>query len=441
MEPVYAILILIGLMIFGIPVAWSFAGVLAYFVWTYDTNTTTLLLQGFRGLNSVILLALPLFILAGYLMESGGIAKRLITFMEASVKGRRNGLGSALVMSSAVFGAISGTATAAVASIGTIMIDPLAERGYPRSYTSALLGISSLLGILIPPSITLILFGVVTRQSITALFAATVVPAILLIIGLIIYNKIACRTFLRMFDEAQTQPGASRQVRQTDAERDGFRLSAFKAIPALIMPFVILGGIYGGFATPTEAASIAVVLSILVGLFIYRDLTPKRLFISIIKAGETTGTIIMILLFSLMIGRIMVAESVPQDLTYFVTSLTDNKILILLVVNLFLIFIGMIMDDVSVTVVIAPLFLKLMVSVGVDPVHFAAIVACSVVIGANSPPMAPILYMACKIGKAPIHEAVKPALALIFFVALPVMLLVTYVPALSLFLPQLLGVH
>lgn len=441
MEPVYAIIILIGLMIFGIPVAWSFAGVLAYFVWAYDTNTTTLLLQGFRGLNSVILLALPLFILAGYLMESGGIAKRLITFMEASVKGRRNGLGSALVMSSAVFGAISGTATAAVASIGTIMVDPLAERGYPRSYTSALLGISSLLGILIPPSITLILFGVVTRQSITALFAATVVPAIFLIIGLIIYNKIACRTFLHAFDEAQAQPGARKQIRQTDAERDGFWLSALKAVPALVMPFVILGGIYGGFATPTEAASIAVVLSIIVGLFIYRNLTLKRLFFSIIKAGETTGTIIMILLFSLMIGRIMVAESVPQDLTHFVTSLTDKKILILLVVNVFLIFIGMIMDDVSVTVVIAPLFLTLMVSVGVDPVHFAAIVACSVVIGANSPPMAPILYMACKIGKAPIHEAIKPALSLIFFVALPVMLVVTYVPALSLFLPRLLGVH
>ncbi|SCZ65599.1 TRAP transporter large permease [Epibacterium ulvae] len=441
MEPVYGILILIALMIYGVPVAWSFAGVLAYLVWAYDTNTTTLFLQGFRGLNSVILLALPLFILAGYLMESGGIARRLITFMEASVKGRRNGLGSALVMSSAVFGAISGTATAAVASIGTIMVDPLAERGYPRPYTSALLGISSLLGILIPPSITLILFGVVTRQSITALFAATVVPAIVLIIGLIIYNKIACKTFLREFDEAQAAKSDDHKPTQTDAERDGFWKSAFKAIPALLMPLVILGGIYGGFATPTEAASIAVVLSIAVGFFIYRNLTPKRLITSIVKAGETTGTIIMILLFSLMIGRIMVAESVPQDLTKFVTSLTENKILILLIVNAFLTFVGMIMDDVSVTVVIAPLFMSLMVSVGVDPVHFASIVACSVVIGANSPPMAPILYMACKIGKASIHESVKPALQLIFFVALPVMLIVTYVPSLSLFLPRLLGVY
>ncbi|WP_282095096.1 TRAP transporter large permease [Epibacterium ulvae] len=441
MEPVYGILLLMALMIYGVPVAWSFAGVLAYFVWAYDTNTTTLFLQGFRGLNSVILLALPLFILAGYLMETGGIARRLITFMEASVKGRRDGLGSALVMTSAVFGAISGTATAAVASIGTIMVDPLAERGYPRPYTSALLGISSLLGILIPPSITLILFGVVTRQSITALFAATVVPAIVLIIGLIIYNKIACKTFLREFDEARAAKPDEYKLTQTDAERDGFWKSAFKAVPALFMPLVILGGIYGGFATPTEAASIAVVLSIVVGFFIYRNLTPKRLITSIVKAGETTGTIIMILLFSLMIGRIMVAESVPQDLTKFVTSLTENKILILLIVNAFLTFVGMIMDDVSVTVVIAPLFMSLMVSVGVDPVHFASIVACSVVIGANSPPMAPILYMACKIGKASIHESVKPALQLIIFVALPVMLMVTYVPSLSLFLPRLLGVY
>lgn len=431
MEPIWAILILIGLMVFGVPVAWSFAGVLMFLIWAYDVGTATLLLQGFRSLDSVVLLALPLFVLAGYLMQSGGVARRLIGFMELMVRGRKGGMGAALVLSSGVFGAISGTATAAVASIGTIMVDPLADRNYPRGYTSALLGLSSLLGILIPPSLTMILFGVVTRQSITALFAATLVPGILLLVGLIIFNRFMAKRFLP--DDAEV--GAHVAPQDSGGKIFG------KALPALSMPVIILGGIYGGVFTPTEAAAVACVVAIFIGFFIYRDLTLRGLWDSFVEAGETTGTIIFILLFSFMIGRVMVAEGVPQDLTRAVAALTENRILILLLVNAFLIFVGMIMDDLSVTVVIAPLFMPLMLGVGVDPIHFGSIVACSVVIGANSPPVAPILYMACRIGKVSIHHAIKPALQMIFFVALPIMIAVTFIPALSLAVPRMLGVH
>jgi C4-dicarboxylate transporter, DctM subunit len=434
MEALFGIALLMALMVFGVPVAWSFAGVLMFLVWAYDVNTATLLLQGFRSLDSVILLALPLFVLAGYLMQSGGVARRLISFMSLTLKGRKGGMGGALILSSGVFGAISGTATAAVASIGTIMVDPLAERGYPRGYTSALLGVASLLGILIPPSITLILFGVVTRQSITALFAATIVPGILLMIGLLIYNKIMTRKILL------DTPERLAVLKAQDTGESAAR-ATLRALPALMMPVIILGGIYGGVFTPTEAAAVALFMAALIGFFIYRDLTIARFRKSLLEAGETTGTIILILLFSFMIGRIMVAESVPQDLTDAVTHLTENKLLILILVNAFLIFVGMIMDDLSVTVVIAPLMMPLLVAQGVDPVHYASIVACSVVIGANSPPVAPILYMACRIGKVSIHKAVLPALQIIFFVALPVQLLVTFIPELSLFVPRLLGLH
>lgn len=434
MEALFGIALLVALMVFGVPVAWSFAGALMFLVWAYDVNTATLLLQGFRSLDSVILLALPLFVLAGYLMQSGGVARRLISFMSLALKGRKGGLGGALIMSSGVFGAISGTATAAVASIGTIMVDPLAERGYPRGYTSALLGASSLLGILIPPSITLILFGVVTRQSITALFAATIVPGILLMIGLMIFNKIMTRKLL--FDTPERLAALKAQETGESAAR-----ASLRALPALMMPVIILGGIYGGVFTPTEAAAVALFMAILIGFFVYRDLTIDRFRMSLLEAGETTGTIILILLFSFMIGRIMVAESVPQELTEAVTRLTESKFLILILANAFLIFVGMIMDDLSVTVVIAPLMMPLLVAQGVDPVHYASIVACSVVIGANSPPVAPILYMACRIGKVSIHKAVLPALHIIFFVALPVQLLVTFIPELSLFVPRLLGLH
>ena len=404
MEGFIAIGLLILLMIIGVPVAWSFAGVLAYLVYAYDANLNTMMLQGYRSLDSVILIALPLFVLTGYLMQSGGIARRLVDFIEVMIGKRRGGMGASMVMASGIFGAIAGTATAAVASIGTIMIGPLEQRGYPRSYSAALLGISSLLGILIPPSITMILFAVVTRQSVAACFAASVGPAVLLIIGLIAANRFSVGRF---FDEVTSAAGDG------IGQLPGKGKATLRAIPALSLPVIILGGIYGGIFTPTEAAAVAAFAAMFIGFFVYRDLNLGSFARSVVSAAETTGTVILILLFSFMIGRIAV--------------------------NIFLIIAGMIMDDVSVTVVIAPLFLPLMVESGVHPVHFASIVACSVVIGANSPPVAPILYMACRIGKVSIHKTVAPALALMAFVALPVMIVTTFVPELSLFLPRILG--
>lgn len=424
MYALIALPLLIGLMAIGLPVAWSFAGVLAYLTWVYDANLNTLMLQGFRSLNSVVLVALPLFILTGYLMQSGGIAQRIIAFVSRLATGR-GGMGTAMVLSASIFGAIAGTATAAIASIGSIMTDPLEARGYPRGRIAALLGISSLLGILIPPSITMILFAVVTRQSVAACFAASIGPAIILIIGLIAYNKFLVG---RAFDE----------IDLPEENRESFGLVTLRAMPALSLPVIILGGIYGGIFTPTEAAAVAAVAALIVGGLIYREFSWRSLQHSVISAAETTGTIILILLFSFMISRILSFERVPQDLTEAVQSVVHSPIAALLLVNVVLIIAGALMDDVSVTVVIAPLFLPLMVANGVDPVHFAAIVACSVVIGANSPPVAPTLFLSCKICRVPILQAVTPALGLMTFVALPVLLLTTFWSDLSLTIPRLL---
>ncbi|SIR32574.1 TRAP transporter, DctM subunit [Paracoccus thiocyanatus] len=427
MEALLVLGLLLVLLGIGLPVAWSFAGVVAALAWIYDANPNTLMLQGFRSLNSVILLALPLFILAGYLMQSGGIANRLVGFIEMAIGRRRGGLGNAMVGAAGLFGAIAGTATAAVAAIGTLMIDPMAERGYPRGYSAALLGISSLLGILIPPSITMILFAVATQQSVAACFAASIVPGIMLMVGLMIFNRAQIgRRIHEIRDEG----------RMTGAEK--WRIT-LRTIPAFSLPVIIIGGIYGGFFTPTEAAAFAVLAAVLIGLFIYRDMSLARLRDSTVAAAETTGSIVLILLFSFVIGRILVAERIPQDLTELVASLVSNPIGVMILVNMFLIIAGALIDDVSVTVVIAPLLLPLMVSVEVHPVHFAAIVATSVVIGSNSPPMAPVLFMACRIGRAPVHQAVGPALRMMAFVALPVMVLTTFIPALSLALPRWLG--
>ncbi|MCG2580473.1 MAG: TRAP transporter large permease [Marinobacter sp.] len=430
MEALIALGLLLLLMGIGVPIAWSFAGVLAFLTMAYDSGLNSLMMQGYRSINSVVLIALPLFVITGFLMQSGGIASRLVSFIEVLIGRRRGGMGASMIIASGVFGAIAGTSTAAVASIGKIMISPLEQRGYPRGYSSAMLGISALLGILIPPSIIMILFAVVTRQSVAALFAASIGPALLLIIALVVLNRIFSGLwFQEILDEAgkELKSGLSR------------RKATFNAMPALCLPLLILGGIYGGVFTPTEAAAVAAFAAVIIGFFVYRDLNPRNFCNSLIGASETTGSIMMILLFSFMIGRILSMEQIPQQMTESISMLLTDPISVLIAVNLFLIVAGAILDDVSVTVVIAPLFMPLMVANGVDPVHFASIVACSVVIGANSPPVAPILYMSCRIGEVSIHKAVMPALAFIFLAGVPVMLVTTFVPELSLFLPRLLG--
>jgi tripartite ATP-independent transporter DctM subunit len=418
-------------MLMGIPVAFSFAGMTLALGYLYDVNFNSLMLTGFRSMNSVVLMALPLFILTGYLMQSGGLAVRLIDFIESLVGRIRGGLGMSMILAAALFGAISGTASAAVASIGSVMIAPMAERGYSRAYTSALLGISSLLGILIPPSITMILFAAVTRQSVAACFAATIGPGILLIIGLCIANAIMFRKQGALANNIDTNPEPHKMPPIGRSTR--------RALPAMSLPVIILGGIYGGIFTPTEAAAVSVVCAFIVGFFIYRGMSAKNIYSSVIAAAETTGVILIILLFSLVVGRIFSMERVPQEITRFMIDTFKDPIWILLVVNVFLIVAGMIVDDLSVTVIISPLLLPVMQANGVHPVHFAAIVGTSVVIGANSPPTAPILYMACRIGECEIHETVGTALKLMSTVALPVALVTTYFPELSLFLPRLLG--
>jgi tripartite ATP-independent transporter DctM subunit len=416
-------------MLIGVPVVFAFAAMTLVLTIVYDVHLSFVMTTGFWSINSVILIALPLFIMTGYLMQAGGMAARLIAFVEALVGRSKSGMGSSMVIACGIFGAISGTASAAVASIGTIMTEPMERHGYPRHYTSALLGISSLLGILIPPSITMILYAVVTQQSVAACFLATIGPGILLIAMLILLN----RFFFREDLKRDTEPIPT-EKRLAEIGRTGW-----KALPALLVPVIILGGIYGGIFTPTEAAAIAVVYAIPVGLFVYRELDWKKIFRALADAATTTGVIMIILVFSFVASRIFTLERIPQELTELLMATFQSKILVLLAVNLFLILLGMIMDDVSVVAIVSPLLLPVMIGIGVDPIQFAAIVGTSVVIGCNSPPMAPILFMSCRICNVGITRVARPAIGLMIFAALPVMLATTFWPPLSLYLPRLLG--
>jgi tripartite ATP-independent transporter DctM subunit len=433
MGAVLAILTVVLCMMIGVPVVFAFAAMTLVLTIVYDVHLSFVMTTGFWSINSVILIALPLFIMTGYLMQAGGMAARLIAFVEALVGRSKSGMGSSMVVACGIFGAISGTASAAVASIGTIMTDPMEKHGYPRHYTAALLGISSLLGILIPPSITMILYAVVTQQSVAACFLATIGPGILLIVTLIFLNWFNIRkepsNSLQQDPETIAGPNRLSEIGRT----------GWKALPALLVPVIILGGIYGGIFTPTEAAAIAVLYAIPVGLFVYRELDYKNIFRALVNAATTTGVIMIILVFSFVASRIFTLERIPQELTELLMTTFQSKILVLLAVNLFLVLLGMIMDDVSVVAIVSPLLLPVMISIGVDPIQFAAIVGTSVVIGCNSPPMAPILFMSCRICNVGITRVARPALKLMFFAALPVMLATTFWPPLSLYLPSLLG--
>lgn len=383
---------------------------------------------GFHRTNSMAVLCILFFILMGGLMSSGGIASRLVAISDAILGRLKSGLGTVSVVSCAIFGAIAGTASAATAAIGSIMIPRMEERGYPRGHATGLVACASVLGQLIPPSVPMILYAWVTWQSVAACFLATVVPGIILVIIYSIINWFMCRKM-----PIEVLPPVPRRQQVRDLGH-----ATYKGFFALLMPVIVLGGIYGGVFTPTEAAGIAVLYCIPVGFFVYRTLTLRQFKDTMVSTITTTGVVILMVFFVMILSRIYTMENVPQRLIVTLTGFTENPYLILLMVNVFLILLGMLMDDFSGTLLAAPLLFPLMQAIGVHPVHFAAILGTNLGLGNVTPPTAPILYLAGRVGNCKFDELIKPAVVFMVFGAVPVVLLTTYIPPLSLALPHLI---
>mgnify|MGYP000574959767 FL=1 len=424
-----AMLVVVILILIEIPVAFAFGIGAVMFAFTTGNNISFLIPHGFKTASGFALLALPLFIFAGLLMAEGGISERLLNFVNSIVGRIKGGLGAVTVLTCALFGAISGSSSAAIAAVGQIMIPRMVREGYPAGHATALVACSSVLALLIPPSIPMIVFSITGGLSVGAAFLSTIIPGILLTLlycGLNIW-------FLRNNPDIQVDPPLPFAQAAKGVAKTGCH-AAF----ALLMPLIILGAIYSGIATPTEAAAIAVIYAIPVGLFIYKGMSLSSLGAVTVRAVTMTGSIMAVLFFLFIMSRAMILEQVPRDLALALLEISDNKYVLLLLINLLLLLIGMIVDDISGSVLAAIIFLPIINELGIDPIHFAAVVGVNLGLGNVSPPCAPMLYMAGGVSKLSLDRYITPTLKFLCFGHLPMVFLVTFVPELSLFLPKLL---
>jgi len=425
---IVCVVILVGLLVLGLPAPFAFMGACVFLIYVYGFDPGAQLPVAFHKMKSLTLLSLPFFIMLGGFMTVGGISSRLVEVADALVGRITGGLGAVAIVSCAIIGAVAGTCSAAVAALSGLVIPEMEKRGYTRGYATGLLAVASVLGQLIPPSVPMILYGFITMTSVTACFLATVGPGILTIVIYCIVNYFMVRKNPNIYKAPAVD--FKTHVKQVGkASRHAFW--------SLMMPVILLGGIYGGIFTPTEAAAVALVVAIFVGLFIHKDLKFKDIGKVLVQQSVTTGVVVLMVIFVLILSRIMTMQNIPQDMIRFVSGLTENKYLTLLMVNVFLIFLGMIVDDFTGTLLAAPLLFPLMQHLGVHPVHFAAILGTNLGLGNVTPPMAPILYLAGRLGNVTIDQMIKPALIFMVFGAVPVVLATTYWPQLSLWLPTL----
>lgn len=424
-----AIGVLILLLTFGVPLPYCFGASLMVMSILGGVTMKGNMMWGMQQLANPVLLAIPLFVLAGTLMSQSGIAASLLRFVNIFVGHIRGGLGVVATISCAIIGAISGSGLTGVAAVGPLLIPEMEKQGYPRAYATALIANSSVLGLLIPPSVTMIVYGWVTDTSILACFLATLGPGLVIMLSFSIINLVMSRNFGLKLDE---KPEMKALITE-----GGVRFK--HALPALFMPFIILGGIYGGVMTPTEAAAVAVIYSIPVGFWIYKGLTWHTFLESCKEASTAVGAILIMILFSMILSQMLVMESIPQALVETIFGITENKWLLLLLINFLLFLVGMIVNDITAIILIAPLLMPLMKAMGIDPIHFAAIMGVTTAMGGVTPPYASILYLGARIGKVPVTAVIKPAMILLVLGYVPVALLTSFWPELALFLPRLFG--
>jgi tripartite ATP-independent transporter DctM subunit len=415
----------LGMMALGVPIAFGLGVTGALGLYLVNPTLLPLVPQEiFRSLNSFPLLTIPLFILAGTIMAQGGVANRLMDLATLTVGRGRGGLGAAIVVATMFFHGISGSSTADTAAIGRVTLPALRRQGYPVPFSTAMLAAAGATATLIPPTIDLIIIGIVANMSIAALFAAGVIPAIINGVGLV-----CMVVYLAHRRGYGTRTSAS--MRETLKR-------FFTAIPALFMIVIILGGILGGVFTPTEASAVAVIYGLLISMFVYRDL-KLSMFPQILRnTAELTGMVLLVIAGGAVFSYSMTFNRVPRDLALSLESVAASPALFLLLVQILFFIIGMVMDGTPALLVLMPILTPIATAHGINPIHFGILVEANVALGLATPPVGLCLYAACAVANLPLERVVKPLLPLIAILVVT-MLIITYVEGFSLFLPRLLG--
>ena len=421
-----AVFLLVALFFFlmaGFPIGIStgIATALSMKIFTPDVPLQLIAQKAITGLESFPLLAIPFFMFAGNLMGSGGISRRLVNLADSFVGTIAGGLALVTTLASAFFAAISGSAPATVSAIGSIMLPEMKKRGYKTSFSTAVAACSGTIGVLIPPSIPFVVYSVVARTSIGDIFIAGIVPGLIFTVAIMITGYIIAKKRGYVGRE-QTLPIGT-------ALKD----SAF----ALVVPVLILGGIYSGVFTPTEAAVAAIFYCAVVGKYVYKELSYKDIYECARAAATLNGITMYGMGFAMSFGVFLALNHIPQLLLSFIMEATTNKILIMLALNVFFLFLGCFMDNIAATIILTPVLLPLITSIGMDPIHFGVLLTVNLAIGFVTPPVGANLNVASAISGVPIHIIAKEAIP--FMMAMTIcLMLITYIPVLTMGLVGLL---
>jgi len=418
----------VALLALNVPIAYSI-GISTTLTMLFTISTgpaiTTVAQRMATGIDSFALLAIPFFILSGLLMGRGGIARRLIDFAKVLVGMLPGGLAYVNILACMFFGAISGSAVAATSAIGGFMIPIMNKEGYDKNFNTAVTVTASTTGLLIPPSNILIVYSLASGGvSIAALFIAGYLPGILVGLGLMVVSAFVAR--MRKYPV-----GA----------REGFLTGVKKlldAVPSLLLIIIVIGGIIAGIFTATEASAIAVLYSLLLSVFVYREIKVKELPQILLKTVETTAIVMLLIAASSAMSWILSYENIPQNISETLITMTESKIIILLLINLILLVVGTFMDMTPAVLIFTPIFLPVVTQLGITPLHFGIMMVLNLTIGLTTPPVGSVLFVGCGIGKTTIADITKSLLPF-YVVMILALMLVTYIPEISLWLPEVFG--
>ena len=405
------------LMMIGAPIAVSLgAATIVTMLATTNIGATTIATACFSGLDSFPLLAIPFFILAGNLMKSGGISRRLLDFADALVGHLTGSVGMVTVVASMFFAALSGSSPATVTSIGSITIPEMKDKGYDADYATALSAAAGTIGVIIPPSIPFVIYGVTSGASIADLFLAGIIPGILIGIVLMLINYFTVKK--HGYD------------RKKEFNLKKLWLAFKDAIWAILVPIIILGGIYGGIFTPTESAVVGIVYSVIVGAFVYKELDAKKIYEAIRETVLVNGQTTFLVGISMAFARFLTMSQVPSSIASMIVGI-DNKVLVFLVINVFLLVVGCFIDNISSTVILTPILLPIVTQFGMSPVQFGIVMTVNLAIGFITPPYGCNLFFASAVAGVPIDRiAVRIVPMILGLVA--VLMALTFIPPLSL---------